>query len=334
VRKNNLYDLICSRVLELDLISEVEAIYKDAFWMESNLNNKYSRDKKYFKGGYSLDLSLEQTIRKVISLDPLEVVQVSRLEYVEKNKDEKWIHLKHCFEESGYYMRVRDKDGELFGYRGKSGVKWTWIHPSAEYGLADEEDMKFVKKVVSKKNGREYKFIRETEIAELHLWKYIRKESKFNLKFDLNMSLLDDFGFAPKSAPKGRSADPRESLIAYLESNLKKAEESKNLEIPSYKIKDGNRKGSKIQAPTTMWGDINDKGVRRCTLKAMNKKLFNSKEHAEVGHEYHFQSTDKAGVVKEIQAVLDKVNKSKKGSLKMWYKVSADKGGGVASMDI
>lgn len=327
MRKNNLYDLICDRVIRLGLVDDVERIYKDYCWNEDKWNDRY-KSKGIFKRGYnlSLDLNRQQRAFAIKSFEPIDLERISPLIRGQRVSSKKI----KCFEETGYFMVLRSIQGEIGGYRGANGVaKFHQVFPTMEYGEAQDEYKRFVKKTVSKKNNKEYKWLRETEIVELVLWKRIKEESKFNLKNDV-MSLLDGFKFAKKDSPRSNSASPRESLITYLESQLEKAKSTKDLEIETFVGKDGR----KIQAPTTMWGEIGKSGERRLTLKSMNKKLYNSKADALKGLQYFFSATDKKGVIKEIEGILKHLKDSKEGSITMWYKESAKQGGEVKSLEI
>jgi hypothetical protein len=114
-----------------------------------------------------------------------------------------------------------------------------------------------------------------------------------------------------------KSAEPRASLIAYLTLQLKKAKESDNLEIQSFAVENSERT---IKDPTTMWGDINPLNEkRRCTIKALNKKLYLSEEHAKSEKEYTFQGSDKESVVNQIQEMLDTIKSATPGANTMFY---------------
>lgn len=132
------------------------------------------------------------------------------------------------------------------------------------------------------------------------------------------MGFLTEMGFGVRKRPTAAAERKsiRESLLDYLNSEIKIAEE-RGLKLQFNEIKEGDRMGDSIKE-IRMWGDIED-GKRRMTLKGLNRKLYQSEEDAKSGIDYTFSSTDKDGVISEMKMIRDGVESSKVDSITMWY---------------
>tara|TARA_R110000803_G_scaffold209272_1_gene278700 strand:- start:4833 stop:5276 length:444 start_codon:yes stop_codon:yes gene_type:complete len=138
------------------------------------------------------------------------------------------------------------------------------------------------------------------------------------------MGFLGDRGYVTtkRKVKVATKTTSRGSILKYLDGEIEKAI-SQNLEL---KFNPTAKDPKKLIKEIRMWGDVVD-GKRRMTLKSMNKKLYDTRNEAIEGDDYHFQKTDVKGVIEEMKSFKKDITNSKEGSLKFWYMKKDNKTG-------
>ena len=138
------------------------------------------------------------------------------------------------------------------------------------------------------------------------------------------MGFLGDRGYVTtkRKVKVATKTTSRGSILKYLDGEIEKAI-SQNLEL---KFNPTAKDPKKLIKEIRMWGDVVD-GKRRMTLKSMNKKLYDTRNEAIEGDDYHFQKTDVKGVIEEMKSMKKDITNSKEGSFKFWYMKKDNKTG-------
>lgn len=115
------------------------------------------------------------------------------------------------------------------------------------------------------------------------------------------------------SKGKYKSKDVKESLLDYLDKELKEIQDNYKGEL-ELKF----RKGGKVKE-IRCWGDILSDNTRRFTLKCKNEKVYFSEHGANTGITYKFKPGDKNSVIKKLTDLRERFNGMNNDDIKLWY---------------
>lgn len=124
---------------------------------------------------------------------------------------------------------------------------------------------------------------------------------------------LEFFGVVEKSKVKYKSKNVKDSLLDYLDKELKEIEDNYKGELV---LK--TRKGGKVKE-IRCWGDILSNNTRRFTLKCKNEKVYFSEEQATLGVGYAFNPGDKDSVIQKLKKVRKLFSETSNDDIELWY---------------
>ncbi len=115
------------------------------------------------------------------------------------------------------------------------------------------------------------------------------------------------------SKGKYKGKDVRDSLLDYLDKELKEIQDNYKGELElKY------RKGGKVKE-IRCWGDILSDNTRRFTLKCKNEKVYFSENGAISGITYKFKPGDKNSVIKKLTDLRKTFEELSNNDIELWY---------------
>lgn len=124
---------------------------------------------------------------------------------------------------------------------------------------------------------------------------------------------LEFVSVVESSKEKYKSKDVKNSLLDYLDKELKEIQDNYKGELElKY------RKGGKVKE-IRCWGDILSDNTRRFTLKCKNEKVYFSENEAIRGLTYKFNPGDKNSVIQKLNGLRNVFNGMNNDDIKLWY---------------